>query len=139
MATTIQKQKSLKQSLGFVPGREQKIPRRRIALSVPASNIDESATEYILTIAVPGFNREALHIDIDKDIISVYAAKEVPAADHMHNHCEYDYRQWKRVFTLPVDAASLMTSAIYRNGELIVRIPKGNTERSRFTHPVYVY
>ena len=139
MSATIQKQKSQKRSFRFLPGRDQQVSRRRVALSVPASNIAESATEYILTIAVPGFSREALHVDIDKDIITVSAAKEVPAADHMHNHCEYDYRQWKRVFTLPVDAASLMTSAMYRNGELVVRIPKGKTERSRFTHPVYVY
>jgi HSP20 family protein len=111
----------------------------KTAMLVPAANVDETTSEYILTIASPGFKRENFGVMIEKDHITVSATKENLTGDLIHDRCEYDYSCWKRSFSLPVDADALMTRARYRNGELIIRIPRGKTDQSSYTTTIYVY
>lgn len=113
--------------------------RRNRAAHVPAANIDETASEYILTIAAPGFTKESFEIIIEGACLSIAASRESETANCIHDRCEYDYRRWKRVFPLPENADTLMMRAAYTNGELIIIIPKGKNDSSIFTHSVYVY
>ena len=106
---------------------------------IPAANVDETATEYLLTIAAPGFDKNTLQVNIDKNNISITAHKDLPQKGYDHDRCEYDYSRWKRVFPLPEDADGLMTMASCQNGELTIRIPKVEKNRQLFTIPVYVY
>jgi len=106
---------------------------------IPAANIDENENEYILTIASPGFKREDFQVMIEKDIITIAAAKKTSPGNCIHDRCEYDYNRWKRVFSLPDDADALMTRARYREGELIIRIPRGKTDNSSCITTIYVY
>jgi HSP20 family molecular chaperone IbpA len=113
--------------------------RRKKAMVIPAANVDETDHEYILTIASPGFKRENLQVLIDEDIITIAAAKESTREYCTHDRCEYDYTRWKRAFTLPDDAVALMTRARYKDGELIIRIPRGKTDRLSGITTIYVY
>ena len=113
--------------------------RRKKAMRIPAANVDETNHEYILTIASPGFRREHLQVMIDQDIISIAAARESCREDCTHDRCEYDYTRWKRNFTLPDDAVALMARARYKDGELIIRIPRGKTDRLSGITTIYVY
>jgi HSP20 family protein len=108
-------------------------------MAIPAANIDETATEYILTIASPGFKKKDFKVNIEKDFIVITAAKENLPDNLIHDRCEYDYTQWKRSFLLPDDADALMTRSHYIYGELIIRIPKGKTDQSSCTTTIYVY
>jgi HSP20 family protein len=112
-------------------------PKKKMV--VPAANVDETKDEYILTIASPGFKREDFQVMVEKDIITIAAAKEASAESCIHDRCEYDYDRWKRNFSLPDDADALMTRARYRNGELIIRIPRGKTDKSFCITTIYVY
>ena len=113
--------------------------RRKKVMVVPAANVDETGNEYILTIAAPGFKRENFQVLIEKNIITIAATKENSREDCIHGRCEYDYNRWKRDFLLPDDADALLTMARYKNGELVIRIPKGKTENLPGTTPIYVY
>jgi HSP20 family protein len=106
---------------------------------VPAANVDENGNEYILTIAAPGFKRENFQVLIEKKSITIAAAKENAQEDCIHGRCEYDYNRWKRDFLLPDDADALLTMARYKNGELVIRIPKGKTDQLSDATPIYVY
>jgi HSP20 family protein len=113
--------------------------RRKRAMVVPAANVDENNNEYILTIASPGFKRENLQVMIEKDIITISAAKETSPENCTHDRCEYDYTRWNRAFSLPDDAIALLTRARYRDGELIIRIPRGKTDKLTGITTIYVY
>lgn len=138
MAAATQKTKSFTKISLFKSGEESKLRRNR-AVHVPAANIDETDSEYILTIAAPGFTKESFRINMEGNSLSVAASREPETAKCIHGRYEYDYRCWKRVFPLPENADALMTRARYENGELIIIIPKGKNDSSIFTHSVYVY
>ena len=118
---------------------EQKNHRIKKAMVIPAANVDETDHEYILTLAAPGFKRENLLVMIDQDIITMAATRESNRDQCTHDRCEYDYSRWSRSFTLPEDAIALMTRARYKDGELIIRIPRGKTEKYAGITTIYVY
>ncbi len=113
--------------------------RRKRVMLTPAANVDETDHEYILTIAAPGFQRKNLQVMIEKDIIIIAAAKEASQESCTHDRCEYNYTRWKRTFSLPDDAAALHASARYKDGELIIRIPRGKTDKLSGITTIYVY
>ena len=113
--------------------------RRKRVMVTPAANVDETNHEYILTIAAPGFQRKNLEVTIEKDIITIAAAKEVSPENCTHDRCEFDYTRWKRAFSLPDDAAALLTRARYKDGELVIRIPRGKKENLPGITTIYVY
>jgi HSP20 family protein len=119
---------------------EESMPNRRKRVMVtPAANVDETNNEYILTIASPGFKRENFQVIIEKDIITITASKETSMQSCIHDRCEYDYSHWKRAFSLPDDADALLTRARYKDGELIIRIPKGKSDNLSGITNIYVY
>ena len=83
--------------------------------------------------------RENFQVLIEKNIITISAAKEISQESCIHDRCEYDYPRWKRDFHLPDDADALLTTARYKNGELAIRIPKGITELLTGPTHIYVY
>ena len=106
---------------------------------IPAANVDENDNEYILTIASPGFKRESFQVMIENDKITIAAAKEATGQTCIHDRCEYDFSHWKRTFTLPDDADALLTRARYKDGELIIRIPRGKKDKLSGITKIYVY
>ncbi len=110
------------------------------ALSIPAVNIIETATEYLLEIASPGMHREDFNIEIEQSVISISAKSEKNTeASSVSDRCEYNYTEWTRAFALPEDADVVLAHANYSNGELIIRIPRGNTSENKEKVTVYVY
>lgn len=129
---------SLKTSL-FRSSEKSITNRRKRAIVIPAANVDETNNEYILTIASPGFKRENFQLMIEKDSITIAATKEAFEQICIHDRCEYDFTRWKRVFSLPDDADALLTRARYKDGELIIRIPRGKTDKLSGITIIYVY
>lgn len=107
---------------------------------IPAVNITETATEYLLEIASPGMHREDFCIEIEQSVISISAKSEKITEDSsVSDRCEYNYTEWTRAFALPEDADEVLAHAKYSNGELIIRIPRGNTSENKAKAIVYVY
>lgn len=110
------------------------------ALCIPAVNIIETATEYVLEIASPGMHREDFNIEIEQSVISISAKSEKNSeVSSVSDRCEYNYTEWTRAFALPEDADVVLAHAKYCNGELIIRIPRGNTNENKEKTTVYVY
>jgi HSP20 family protein len=130
--------KALKTSL-FKSSEEGITGRRKRTMLIPAANVDETHNEYILTIASPGFKRENFQVMIENDMLTIMAAKKTPEQICIHDRCEYDYTRWKRVFSLPDDADALLARARYKEGELIIRIPRGGNNKLSGITNIYVY
>lgn len=98
-------------------------------------NINEVDEEYIIYIAVPGIERENINAMISNGELIVSAKKKELQHDFMES-TEDDCSHWKESFTLPVDADTLMTAAICRNGELQIHIPKAKMNKGETYKPL---
>lgn len=119
--------------------RENKEGGPAIDGSVPSANITESSSEYQLQLASPGLNRGDFKIEIKEGVIFIAAKRIPPATTCINDRCEFDYHNWSRAFILPEDADAILTQADYRNGELVIRIPKTEGADTMALVTVYVY
>jgi HSP20 family protein len=101
-------------------------------------NINEANEEYVVYVAVPGMQREDISISIKNKTLTVCTTKK-EALHSFINTDKQDCSKWTECFLLPADADTVMTAAIYRNGELQIHIPKGKTENAGDTTEVFVY
>ena len=114
-----------------------KTPKKAWNLS-PSVNIDDQQAEYVVYLAVPGMERKDLSVSICHGKLMVAAAKR--EALHTATPCgQQTFPEWKETYTLPQDADTMMTAALYRNGGLEIHIPKGKKDMSVSPVEVFVY
>lgn len=96
-------------------------------LTVPATNISESDTEFKVTIAAPGFDKDDFIIGLDNNgVLEISAENEAEEESEEDNFTrqEYDYSSFSRSFTLPDSVDSREIEATYENGILSLFLPK---------------
>ena len=134
--TTTKKQMGLRRSFANDPAnqatRKHRGGRKR---SYPV-NLSESPNEYILVFDTPGFRRFDLNIEIDNGVLHISAARQSALVEQQGDKTP---TPWISDYELPEDADAILTHAEWKNGELILRIPKGNTFRPAEKTPVYIY
>jgi HSP20 family protein len=93
---------------------------------VPAVDIQEDDTGYLLTADIPGVNRDAVELILEDGVLTVKGERKpestAPAGGHRHR--ERVQGTFARQFALPdtVDGANI--SASVRDGVLCIRIPR---------------
>lgn len=104
----------------------------------PVINVGNAKNEYIIYVAVPGMQRKDFSVIIKNNKLTVSAAKT--EALHCFSTIErLSFPEWKETFTLPDDADTVMTAAIYKNGELEIHIPKGRSYTTGSPVELFVY
>ena len=104
----------------------------------PAVNINEGDNEYVVYLAVPGMERKDFSVTIDNKLLTISAHKN--EALHCFSTAEDPvHAEWKESFSLPKDADTVMTAAVYRNGELEIHIPRGSSGTTGKSVEVFVY
>lgn len=93
---------------------------------VPAVNILETETAYVIEMAAPGLVKEDFQINLKKDTLSIWAEKKVTdeAAAKHYNRKEFDFLSFARSFTLPETIDAEKIAAEYLNGVLTINIGK---------------
>jgi HSP20 family protein len=92
--------------------------------SVPAVNIAENEDNFNIEIAAPGLNKDDFKINLDHDVLTISSEKEAQNEKSDFKRREFNYRSFKRSFSLPDIINSENISATYANGILSVQIPK---------------
>ena len=110
-----------------------------ISLTIPAVNISETTSAYMMVMAVPGLHREDFSIEISQSLIAITAKKETATIACVNDRCEYDYTDWTRAFSLPADADAVLANAVYQNGELTIIIPRSNAAENQSKAIINVY
>ena len=95
--------------------------------SLPAVNILEDEDGFKVEVAVPGMDKKDFKIDLDNDILTISSEKSAENEQNEDNYTrkEYSYQAFTRSFSLPkniVDGDKI--KATYKNGELVISIPK---------------
>ena len=96
--------------------------------SLPATNISETETAFNIELSVPGFNKEDIKIEIDKDLLKISAASEVKNQEKDENEKvlrqEFRTSSFTRSFTIPDNIDTENISATQKDGILQISLPK---------------
>ena len=115
------------------------VPGKNSALSVASAvSLGEHPGEYLVFVAVPGMERKDFSVTIINKKLVVSAVKK-EAWHKFDESTEQFFSEWKETFILPDDADTVMTAAIYKNGELEIHIPRGRDDHSKTPVEVVVY
>ena len=90
--------------------------------TLPAVNIIENDTDFILHIAAPGLNKNDFELSIENKVLSIEVVKD-PINDDFTRQ-EFDYTSFKRTFSIPKTVEKSKISASYTNGVLNITLPK---------------
>lgn len=91
-----------------------------------ACNIKESESEFEFEFQAPGFTREELQIDLEKNVLKVqgeHKQEEIDAQKKYHRR-EVFQSSFMRRFSLPENVDTSKIDAILQNGILQVRVLK---------------
>jgi HSP20 family protein len=91
---------------------------------VPA-NISEEENSFRIELYVPGFSKEDVKINVQKNILTIQSVKsENPEKKSGYLSREFGIRNFERRFSLPKNVNSDEISAVFNNGILEITIPK---------------
>ena len=90
----------------------------------PATNIIENEDNFELSLAVPGLEKDDIKIDLEDNLLTISAEKEVKTENVNFSRKEFAYNSFSRAFTLPKTVEADKIKADYKNGILNINIPK---------------
>jgi HSP20 family protein len=98
----------------------------KFSQNLPAVNIREGETNFILELAIPGRKKEDFNIEVDQDVltISMESGEEKEEKEQTYTRREFRYTAFKRAFTLPESVDQDAIHADYQNGILRFTLPK---------------
>lgn len=106
---------------------------------VPATNIIETEKAFEIQIAVPGYKKEDIKIDLENGIMSVSCDKnQTEGHEIKYTRREFGYGTFRRSFKLPKVVESEKISADYKNGILNLVLPKREESASRLSKQIKI-
>ena len=92
-------------------------------------NILETEKGYSLEVVAPGFEKTDFRVNLDQQVLTISAEKKEEVKDDTKKQIrkEYNYRSFKRVFTIDEKIDANAIEAQYVNGVLTLNLPKKET------------
>jgi HSP20 family protein len=109
---------------------EQYVPRFPFETTgaewIPAMDMIETATEYVARLEVPGLHKENLDVNLTGDLLTITGKREVApeVAGEGYLVRERAIGKFVRTIRLPAPVAEKKVLAEYRDGLLMVHLPK---------------
>lgn len=102
--------------------------------SLLAGEVEETERDLVVRVEMPGMDKDDCRITIDGNVLHVSGEKhyERETIDSTYHVTERAYGAFERSIPLPRNVDRDKAEATYRNGVLIVRLPKQERERSRW-------
>jgi HSP20 family protein len=108
--------------------------------SLPAVNIREDEKSYNLDLAVPGMDKKDLKIDINEDVLTISSESKNETEENKdgYKRKEFSYSSFCRSFYIPENVNRDKIEANYKDGILIVSLPKQEVEKSRISRQISI-
>lgn len=105
---------------------------------VPAVNIEEDEKQFILEMAAPGMKKDDFKINLDNQVLTISNEQKVEKEEKKNNYTrrEFVYSNFSRAFRLPKTVLVDKIKADYKNGILMVTLPKD--EKTKLTREISV-
>ena len=100
---------------------------------LPPVDIEENDREYILKAELPGMKKEEVKLTVEGGTLSISGERkaEKEEKDKKYHRMERSYGAFQRSFTLPEGALAEKISAEFKDGVLLVHLPKGETAKPK--------
>lgn len=97
----------------------------------PRADISETATEFTVKLDLPEVKKEDVKITVDNGVLSIRGERRQKKEDKgtQYHRVECNYGNFVRSFSLPDNIVGEQIEAAFKNGVLILSIPK--TEESK--------
>ena len=105
----------------------------KIRNNTPLVDIIENEEEFVLTAEFPGFDKKNLNIEVDENgVLNINANSKINKEpnDPLYRIRERNSDSYNRKFNLPENAIVNKINAQFKNGLLIVNIPKAKVIES---------
>ncbi len=98
----------------------------------PATNIVERDGDFVLNMALPGYTKKDVVIDIDQDVLKVSSELTVhPQEKDAVLKQEFSIRPFERRFLLPDSADTDQVAASFKDGVLSITVAKKEHAKAR--------
>ena len=94
--------------------------------TVPAVNIKELDSQFEIELAVPGLKKDDFEIEVEDGVLSISSTQEEEQVNEKGKFTrrEFSYSSFRRSFTLPDSVNPTKIDATYKEGVLLVLLPK---------------
>lgn len=96
---------------------------------IPAADIYETETAYLIAMDLPGIDRTALEIDVDDNRLRLRGTRIID--DSKQHRAERPHGRFSRSFTVPSSVDQAGISAEYKDGVLEIKLPKRKEEKAK--------
>ncbi|WP_337042686.1 Hsp20/alpha crystallin family protein [Emticicia sp. 17c] len=100
---------------------------------IQAVNVSETATNYYIEVAIPGYKKESLHIDVKDDVLTISSEKKEETEEFDGNkpsRKEINYSSFQRSFQLPDNVDKDTITASYNDGVLKLNLLKTEANKN---------
>ena len=102
---------------------------------IPTVEIVENAEELILTAELPGMTKENVEIAFENDLLTIRGEKTEEKkegnGEKKYHLWERSYGAFQRTFTLPRTIEAAKIAAEFKDGVLMVRMPKTSVAKAK--------
>lgn len=102
---------------------------------MPAVDIIEKSDRFLLKVELPEVRREDVRVSVDNGVLTIAGERHMELDEEdkesQHRRVERLYGSFSRSFTLPEEADESAIDASYRDGMLLLSIPKAEKPRPR--------
>lgn len=95
--------------------------KERINYTYPAANVVKYDNRYEINLAIPGFSKKDLSIEVDNDFLTISA--DIEEKDLKYNLREFNYGKFNRKFQVPEDVDTDAIEASVQDGILSLVLP----------------
>ncbi len=95
----------------------------------PAADVNENADEYLVAIDLPGVDRSVLDISLENNRMIVRGERVIEEQDK--RRLERPAGRFLRRFDVPATVETELIAAEYKDGVLIIRLPKRREQKAQ--------
>lgn len=94
--------------------------------NLPAVNIKDNAKSFDLELAVPGYKKDELKVNVEDGVLTISSEKQKESEEDKNGYTrrEFSYRSFQRSFQLPENVDGDNVKANFVDGVLKLSIPK---------------
>lgn len=98
----------------------------RLNIHFPPVNVSKGEEWHRISMAIPGLRKENIKVEIEDNVLIIKGEKkeETKETNKNYTHQEYNYKSFKRSFSLPENVNTEKIESKYKKGILSIRIPK---------------
>ena len=91
---------------------------------IPNVDIHENKKDFTLSMDLPGLSKKEVSLNVDDNVLTIAGERSYSEKSEDARRVERAYGKFKRSFSLPENVNASEINASFKNGELIVSLPK---------------